>query len=193
MATLPKETGKTYIASLLAFHQIDRGKRVAVVTCRNFLVTQFNRKLGDLRQELDILVMAQALIKRREYDTFIIYEADEYLIPLGAIIDGANEIVVRFWDLMEKITFLLTATAGLDLEDILLHLFGVEKKQFIDFSRVIKEASEDGCLYEPHYSVSKIRQEHHEELTRTILSEAEKEPVFVYIDTLKAMNMVKGI
>ena len=40
----------TYIASLLAFHQIDRGKRVAVVTCRNFLVTQFNRKLGDLRR-----------------------------------------------------------------------------------------------------------------------------------------------
>ena len=59
----------------------------------------------------------------------------------------------------------------------MLHLFGVDKKHFIDFSRVIKEACEDGYLYEPHYTVSKSRQEHHEELSRTILSEAENGPV----------------
>ena len=62
--------------------------------------------------------MKQALLRLNDYDCFIIDEADICLIEQGGEIDPRTEVYIGFWDMMEKKTILLSATAGEDFEDI---------------------------------------------------------------------------
>ena len=46
VAELPTGSGKTFIAGLLAKYYVNKGNKVAVVTCNTFLVTQMKKMLG---------------------------------------------------------------------------------------------------------------------------------------------------
>ena len=80
--------------------------------------------LGSLRHSIKVMTMQSALFKSKDYDVFIIDEADQCLLELGSTIDSANSIVFGYWDLLTKRSILLTATISKDLEDILFSVFG---------------------------------------------------------------------
>ena len=69
--------------------------------------------LRHFSQDVAILAMEQALIRRADFNCFILDEADTCIIDHGAIIDPVSEVYVMFWELMERESILLTATAAL--------------------------------------------------------------------------------
>ena len=117
-------SGKSYIAAIISNFFLKKKQRVAIVVPQTFLVSQMNRMLGSLRHSIKVMTMQSALFKSKDYDVFIIDEADQCLLELGSTIDSANSIVFGYWDLLTKRSILLTATISKDLEDILFSVFG---------------------------------------------------------------------
>ena len=73
------------------------------------------------------------MLEHENFDMFVIDEADESLIRKGTTIDDRNNRVVGFWDLLAKRTVLLSATIGMNMDDILFELFGVRKDAYLTF------------------------------------------------------------
>lgn len=69
-------SGKSFIAAIIAKFYLKKEKRVAIVVPQTFLVSQMNRMLGSLRHCIKVMTMQSALFKSKEYDVFIIDEAD---------------------------------------------------------------------------------------------------------------------
>ena len=84
--------------------------------------------------------MDQALIRRADFDCFILDEADTCILEHGAIIDPVSEVYVMFWELMERESILLTATASSDFDHVLNSVFGVKRSSYIQFDSIIKQA-----------------------------------------------------
>ena len=76
---------------------------------------------------------------------------DTCLIEHGAVIDPITETYIGFWDLLEKESILLTATASDDFQYILNSLFSVKVDQFVNFEAVIKLAESTSCATEIDY------------------------------------------
>ena len=96
--------------------------------------------LGHFSQDVTILTMEQALIRRADFNCFILDEADTCIIDHGAIIDTVSEAYVMFSDLMERESILLTATASSDFDHVLNSVFGVKRSSYIQFNAIIKLA-----------------------------------------------------
>ena len=128
------------LAVLIAMHKKKDGKRPAIVTSEAYLVHQMETMLGHFSQDVTILTMEQALIRRDDFDCFILDEADTCIIDHGAIIDPVKEAYVMFSDLMERESILLTATASSDFDHILNNVFGVKRSSYIHFNTIIKQA-----------------------------------------------------
>ena len=57
--------------------------------------------------------------------------------------------------MLEKRTILLTATIGLDLEDTLFDLFGLEKASYLTFDEVLKDKEARICPQLIEYVIEK--------------------------------------
>ena len=125
---------------MIAMYKKNDGKRPAIVTSEAYLVHQMETMLGNFSQDVTILTMEQALIRRADFDCFILDEADTCIIDHGAIIDPVSEAYVMFWDLMETESILLTATTSSDFDHVLNSVFGVKKSSYIQFDAIIKQA-----------------------------------------------------
>ena len=73
------------------------------------------------------------------------------MIEHGATIDPITDTYIGFWDLLEKESVLLTATAGTDYYYVLSSLFNVKKNEFVNFDGTIKLAEEASCATEIDY------------------------------------------
>ena len=165
--------------------------RPAIVTSEAYLAHQMETMLGHFSQEVTILTMEQALLRRADFDCFILDEADTCIIDHGAIIDPVSEAYVMFWDLMEKESILLTATASPDFDHILNSVFGVKRGSYIQFDAIIKEADSAACQTEVEYHVSKTDSDFWEEVEGTVGSAAATEPVIVFADTKSKVSRIK--
>ena len=56
--------------------------------------------------------MEKAIMSHDDFDVFIIYESDEYILEKRLTFEHSIPRVVGFRDLLEKITILLIATIG---------------------------------------------------------------------------------
>ena len=63
--------------------------------------------------------MEKAIMSHDDFDVFIIYESDEYILEKRLTFEHSIPRVVGFWDLLEKITILLIATIGWNLDEVL--------------------------------------------------------------------------
>ena len=124
VAKLRMGSGKSFIAAIIANYYRKKEKRVAIVVPQTFLVSQMNKMLGSLRHSIKVMTMQSTLFKSKDYDVFIIDEADQCILELGSTIDTAKSMVFGYWDLLTKRSILLTATISKDLEDILFEVFG---------------------------------------------------------------------
>ena len=155
VASIPSGSGKTYIAALLAKYYQKEGKKVAIVTTEEFLVSQMKQMLGLFSYNVDILTMEQALLNYEQYDVMILDEADSCVIEHGSAIDPTKMRIIGFWDLMERKTILLSATLGKDLEEILFSFFGESKHSMITFAELIKESDKTSCIQQIDYTALK--------------------------------------
>lgn len=119
VATIPTGGGKTFTGALIAMIYKNRGKRVTFITTDNYLVDQASSMIGDLRQELNVQTMEEALLRLDEFDVFILDEADHATLSHGCAINSAEGKVYGFWDMFRKRTILMSATIGDDLKDVL--------------------------------------------------------------------------
>ena len=71
--------------------------------------------------------MRDALLNQRNFNAFIIDEADECILEQGAIMNPETGAFEGFWDMLEKKTILLTATINISLEDALVELTGHDR------------------------------------------------------------------
>ena len=69
-------SGKSFIAAIIANYFREKEKTVAIVVPQTFLVSQMNKMLGSLRHNIKVMTMQSALFKSKDYDVFIIDEAD---------------------------------------------------------------------------------------------------------------------
>lgn len=114
--------------------------------------------LGPCRQNFDIMNMQQAIELHEDYECFIIDEADACITDRGVLASEGREKVLGFWNIMMKKSFLMTATIGRFMEDILLKLFGMKLNEHWNYRSIISKVSASCCVAQPQYQVARTEE-----------------------------------
>ena len=80
---------------------------------------------------------------------------------------------------------------GIDVEDILFEVFGVQKDSYISFKDVIAGVDRRICSLDVQYRVEKSKQDHEKAIQETIIEEPSRAPVNVFCNTEVKIKMVK--
>lgn len=96
-------------------YYLNRGDRAGIVTCTSYLADQFKIMLGDMRQRIPVMTTELALTWMDEFKVIVVDEADACMIKYGCIFNHEKELVVGYWEIFARKTFLLTAPIGIDL------------------------------------------------------------------------------
>ena len=149
--------------------------------------------LDTRRQDFTILNMQQAILRRNEFDCFIIDEADECITYRGVLYDEERQMVCGFWDMMKKPCFLFTASVGTYMEDILLKLFNVKADQFLSYRAILSNAESGACLIRANYFVGKTEPRYWQIIEDRIKVVRFNKPIIAFVNEKAKVKELKKI
>lgn len=116
--------------------------------------------IDSIRHTIPFLTMQQAMTEHEEFDVLIIDEADECIFEPGATVDHHKERFVGFWDLLKVKSILLTATAGISIQDTLFECFGLRKESFLTFKHLIGGEDVNACRTNIRFNAVKTEKDY---------------------------------